>query len=67
MEAIAGALFIMEFNDLAQEMLNKFKWGHTFYDLNKNLLEDYSKAHSEDEIKSILKEYNIYDIAVERH
>jgi len=66
-EAIAGALFIMEFNDLAQEMLNKFKWGHTFYDLNKNLLEDYSKAHSEDEIKSILKEYNIYDIAVERH
>ena len=66
-EAIAGALFIMEFNDLAQEMLNKFKWSHTFYDLNKNLLEDYSKAHSEDEIKSILKEYNIYDIAVERH
>src|SRR6267378_856921 len=66
-EAIAGALFIMEFNDLAHEMLNKFKWGHTFYDLNKNLLEDYSKAHSEEEISSILKEYDIYDIAVEHH
>lgn len=66
-EAISGALFIMEFNDLAHEMLNKFKWGHTFYDLNKNLLEDYSKARSEEEIKSILKEYDIYDIAVEHH
>jgi len=64
-EAISGALFIMEFNDLAHEMLNKFKWGHTFYDLNKNLLEDYSKAHSEEEINYILKEYDIYDIAVE--
>jgi pre-rRNA-processing protein TSR3 len=66
-EAISGALFIMEFNDLAYEMLNKFKWGHTFYDLNKNLLEDYSKARSEEEIKYILKEYDIYDIAIEHH
>ncbi len=58
-EAIAGALFIMEFDDLAHEMLNKFKWGHTFYDLNKNLLEDYSKSSSQDEINSILKDYGI--------
>jgi len=64
-EAMAGALFIMEFDDLAHEMLNKFKWGHTFYDLNKNLLEDYSKADSEDAISSILKDYGIYDISVE--
>jgi pre-rRNA-processing protein TSR3 len=66
-EAIAGALFIMEFNDLAHGMLNKFKWGHTFYDLNKNLLEDYSKACSEEEINSVLKEYDINDIVVENH
>jgi len=65
-EAISGALFIMEFNVLAHEMLNKFKWGHTFYDLNKNLLEDYSEARSEEDIIHILKEYDIYDIAVER-
>jgi pre-rRNA-processing protein TSR3 len=64
-EAMAGALFIMEFDNLAYEMLNKFKWGHTFYDLNKNLLEDYSKADSEDIISSILKDYGIYDISVE--
>ena len=63
-EAIAGALFIMEFDVLAQKMLNKFKWGHTFYDLNKNLLKDYSKARSEEDIDSVLKEYDIYDISV---
>ncbi len=63
-EAIAGALFIMEFNNLAHEMLNKFKWGHTFYDLNKNLLEDYSNADSEDSINSILKDYGIFDIPI---
>ncbi len=63
-EAISGALFIMEFDDLAHEMLNKFKWGHTFYDLNKNLLEDYSNADSEDAINSILKDYGIFDISV---
>jgi pre-rRNA-processing protein TSR3 len=66
-EAIAGSLFIMEFDDLAHEMLNKFKWGHTFYDLNKNLLEDYSKADSEDAINSILKDYGILDISLRHH
>lgn len=58
-EAIAGAVFIMGFESLAQDLLGKFKWGHTFYDLNQNLLEDYSKANSEDEINSIVKEYHL--------
>ena len=58
-EAIAGAVFIMGFESLAHELLDKFKWGHTFYDLNQNLLEDYSKANSEEEINNIIKEYNL--------
>ncbi|MGH9998985.1 MAG: DUF367 family protein [Nitrosopumilaceae archaeon] len=58
-EAIAGAAFIMGFESLAQDLLGKFKWGHTFYELNQNLLEDYSKANSEEEINSIIKEYSL--------
>jgi len=58
-EAIAGAAFILGFEDLADELLDKFKWGHTFYDLNRNLLDDYSKASSEEEINSITKEYGL--------
>jgi len=58
-EAIAGAAFILGLNDLAHELLDKFKWGHTFYELNKDLLDDYSKIESEEEIPQLLKEYNI--------
>ena len=58
-EAIAGAAFILGLNDLAQELLDKFKWGHTFYELNKELLDDYSKIESEEESPQLLKEYNI--------
>jgi len=41
------------------ELLNKFKWGHTFYELNQNLLNDYSKAENEDEIQTILNDYGL--------
>ena len=58
-EALSGALFIMGFYDDAILLLEKFKWGHTFYDLNKNLLDDYSNLKSENEIIFLLKEYNI--------
>ncbi|HSB56302.1 MAG TPA: DUF367 family protein [Nitrosopumilaceae archaeon] len=58
-EAIAGASFIMGFESLSHDLLDKFKWGHTFYDLNKNLLEDYSKANSEEEIDSIIRDYRL--------
>jgi pre-rRNA-processing protein TSR3 len=58
-EAISAAAFILGFNDLALELLDKFKWGHTFYELNQELLNDYSKLESEYEINPLLREYNI--------
>ena len=58
-EAIAATVFILGNKDLSLELLNKFKWGHTFFELNQNLLEDYSKLKSEDEILPLLKEYKI--------
>ena len=58
-EAIAGALLILGKKELGFQLLDKFKWGHTFYELNQNILEDYSKLESEDQIFQILKEYGI--------
>ncbi|NIP62123.1 MAG: DUF367 family protein [Nitrosopumilaceae archaeon] len=58
-EALAGALCILGNKSMASEILQKFKWGHTFYELNKNLLEDYSKLTVESEIGNLLKEYRI--------
>jgi len=59
-EAISASLFILGFKKHALDLLNKFKWGQTFYQLNKNLLEDYSRVKSETEIDSILKDYGFF-------
>ena len=58
-EAIAGALYVMEYHELANSVIGKFKWGHTFFDLNQHLLEDYSNAKSTDDVIEISKEYNL--------
>jgi rRNA small subunit aminocarboxypropyltransferase len=58
-EAISASLFILDYKEIGLKLLAKFKWGHTFLDLNKNLFEDYSKLESEDEISPLLKEYKI--------
>ena len=59
-EALSASLYIMGFKKDALELLDKFKWGHTFYELNQNLLEDYSKMKSESQIDEILKDYGFY-------
>ncbi len=59
-EAIAATLFILGKKNLCMQLLEKFKWGHTFFELNKDLLEDYTNLESEEQITSILKEYKIH-------
>jgi len=58
-EALSGSLFILGFKEQSLELLNKFKWGHTFYDLNQNLLNDYSKAENEEQIQTVLNDYGL--------
>lgn len=58
-EAIAGALYIMNFKDLADSILNKFKWGHTFFELNQDLLREYANAETADQMNEISKEYGL--------
>ena len=58
-EALAGAVYILGEPDLTHKLLQKFKWGNTFFELNKNLLQDYSKAQSESEILEICHEYRL--------
>jgi pre-rRNA-processing protein TSR3 len=37
--------------------MNKFKWGHTFLELNAEPLEDYSRSTNQEEIMKIEKDY----------
>lgn len=58
-EAIAGALYIMDHAELADFILGKFKWGHTFFDLNQYLLQDYTNAKTMDDVVTISQEYGL--------
>jgi pre-rRNA-processing protein TSR3 len=49
-EAIAGALYIAGFRDEAEKVLSIFIWGHTFLELNRELLEKYASARDSTEI-----------------
>lgn len=56
-EAIAGALYIMDYKELADSVIGKFKWGHTFFDLNQYLLQDYLNAKTTEDVIKIAQEY----------
>ncbi len=56
-EALAGALYILNEKELAIRMMDKFKWGHTFLQLNSNLLDDYAAAETEEQVIELEEEY----------
>ncbi len=58
-EALSASLFILGFSEQSLELLDKFKWGHTFYELNQNLLDEYSKVENEKQRELILKDYGL--------
>ncbi|HYA82615.1 MAG TPA: DUF367 family protein [Candidatus Bathyarchaeia archaeon] len=56
-EALAASLFILGWRNQAEKILDKFKWGHTFIELNSEILNDYSNAQNATEILEIENEY----------
>ena len=56
-EALAAALLILGYDTEAFTILDKFKWGHTFFELNLHLLQDYSRATNEYEVYDIQRQY----------
>ncbi|MDH2901426.1 MAG: DUF367 family protein [archaeon] len=62
-EAVAAALYIMDYKDLSEKILSIYKWGPTFLSLNHDPLEEYSKARDNEELLEIEKMYfaNIKD------
>lgn len=61
-ESLAAALFIMGLDDQGRAILDKFKWGHTFLELNGDLLKDYSNAETQEEIQGISLEYGLASV-----
>lgn len=57
-EAIAGALYIAGFRNQAEQLLSIFVWGHTFLELNHELLENYASAKNSTEIIEMQSSFN---------
>lgn len=49
-EAIAAALYIAGFKEESEQLLSIFTWGHTFFELNGMLLDNYVTAKDSAEI-----------------
>ncbi|MCL5799874.1 MAG: DUF367 family protein [Candidatus Thermoplasmatota archaeon] len=56
-EAIASSLYIMGENSLADSLLSKFPWAHTFHETNMELLNAYSSCGSNEEVISVQAEF----------
>ena len=50
-EAMAAALFILEFNEPAQQLLSKFHWGLNFYTMNSEPIMEYRKCRTSEEVE----------------
>lgn len=56
-EALAAASYILGFKEISIKLLSIFKWGDTFITLNRELLEAYSTAKSEEELPEIESQF----------
>ena len=56
-EALSGALILVGCDEQAEFILSKFKWGPTFLDLNREPLEDYRNAESNESIMNLEQDY----------
>lgn len=56
-EALAGSAYILGNKTLSFNLMNKFKWGHTFLELNAGPLEEYSCARDQEKMIQVEREY----------
>jgi len=54
-EALSASLYIAGFKAEAEDMLSIFSWGHTFFELNKRFLDQYTTAKDSEDIIKIQK------------
>ncbi|MFQ6050361.1 MAG: DUF367 family protein [Candidatus Hydrothermarchaeota archaeon] len=59
-EALSAALYILGEKEKARSIMKIFKWGETFFKMNGEMLEAYSKANSSKEVVDLQKEFMRY-------
>ena len=54
---MAAALYITGLIELYSRILGLYKWMKTFHDLNKELLQEYSKTRTPEELEELIIQY----------
>jgi len=57
LEAFSVALYILDDVNKARDILNLYKWGPHFLELNKEPLEDYRSVNSSKEVIEMMEQY----------
>ncbi|KAI1784811.1 DUF367-domain-containing protein [Ganoderma leucocontextum] len=52
-EALAAAFYITGFDSYAERLLSGFGWGHSFWEVNKHLLEQYKTCESAEAVSAM--------------
>ena len=56
-EALAGALYICGLREASEVVLSQFSWGHSFFELNCELLDKYAECKSAEEVIAAQQDY----------
>ena len=62
-EALAAALYVVGFRREAEKVMGIFKWGHTFIQLNREPLDEYSLAGSREAVEEVERAYFPHSVA----
>ena len=56
-EALSACMYICGLKEEAKMLLAKFKWGHSFFELNNDLLEAYAACENSVEVVKVQQDY----------
>ena len=56
-EAFAAALYVVGLSEIGELLLQQFKWGSGFFDMNKELLDLYASCKTESEVHEVERQW----------
>ncbi|ELR11979.1 uncharacterized protein ACA1_400580 [Acanthamoeba castellanii str. Neff] len=56
-EAAAATLYITGFKEEAEQVMSKFKWGHSFFEVNRTLLDRYAACANSAEVVKVQNDW----------
>ncbi|KAJ2023161.1 ribosome biogenesis protein tsr3 [Coemansia sp. S610] len=56
-EALAAAFYVVGWDEIGDELMSKFKWGHGFKELNALILKEYAACENNTEVLQVQNEW----------